>query len=67
MKTMTADQKNQPAPPRQQSAEIPRQAFGPVRIRAVAAATCMKAKPARTPEPAQRDLPPLLRRDQFFD
>ena len=62
---MSNEQKTQPQS-RQQSAEIPHAGFGPVRIRAVAAATSVKSKTSKSPE-SKRELPPLLRKDQFFD
>ncbi|WP_342360572.1 hypothetical protein [Terrarubrum flagellatum] len=49
----------------QQSAEIPKGSFGAIRIRAVAAATAVKRKPKEAAP--KRDLPPLLRKDQFYD
>lgn len=57
--------RNARAPAPQQSAEIPHGSFGAIRIRAVAAATAVKPKAKQT-EP-KRDLPPLLRKDQFYD
>ncbi len=55
---------------RQQTAETPQPAkagFGQIRIRAVAGATALKPKPAAKTDETTRDLPPLLRRDQFYD
>ena len=51
---------------RQQSAETPQGSFGAICIRAVAAAASIKPKPAKRSD-AKRDLPPLLRKDQFYD
>lgn len=62
---MNTDQKKQNAE-RQQSADIPCPSFGKIRMPAVAAATSVKRKAAKATE-AKKDLPPLLRKDQFFD
>jgi hypothetical protein len=62
---MQQNRKSRSAAP-QQSAEIPQGSFGAIRIRAVAAATAIKPKSTKTAEP-KRDLPPILRKDQFYD
>ncbi|MBN9064410.1 MAG: hypothetical protein BGP06_01860 [Rhizobiales bacterium 65-9] len=56
----------QTSPERQQNAEIAHPTFGAIRMPAVAAATCVKPKAAK-PREERRDLPPILRKEQFFD
>lgn len=62
---MNSDQKRRSAE-RQQSADIPCPSFGKIRIPAVVAATSVKRK-EKAPAPANKDLPPILRKDHFFD
>jgi hypothetical protein len=63
---MMTKQEKPRQPSRQQSSDIPQaQGFGAIRLRAVSAATALKPK-AKPAEP-KRDLPPILRKDRFYD